>query len=269
MTGMPTPPKYPPKSLDDMPLAAYGGSGMEDEGATPTEPNDPAAPVVAAMTATPTPPTAPPASVAFAATPAPPAAPGADLPIPEDERPPGPSLVARIITLFRTSRIAAGAGFAAVIVVGLLLLSGGGNSPGATAATPSKGPTAPPVVVPASGDASVTVTGAVTGTFQLTGLAGGQHIEDGTVALAWGDAQQTTLSITGPLDRGTRLTDERLVLTLGVLVNAVPVTFTSNQGECTVGMAQVGTKVQGSITCHKLKGPDGKLSIEVSGSYRS
>jgi hypothetical protein len=256
-----------------MPLAAYGGSGMEDDDDAELEPNAPVAPDATAATgAAPAPQAVSPLTPSAASAP-PPAAPGSDLPVPEDERPPGPSPVARVatrvITLFRTSRVAAAAGFVVVIVVGLLLLSGGGNSPGATAASPSKGPSAAPIVVPPSGEASVTVSGAATGTYALAGLAGGQHIDGGTVTLGWGDAQQTTLSITGPLDRGTRTTDEQLVLTLGVLVNAVPVTFTSTKGECTVGMAQVGTKVQGSITCHKLKSPDGKLSLEVTGSYRS
>jgi hypothetical protein len=179
------------------------------------------------------------------------------------------SLPARVIHLLRTSRLAAGAGFAVVIVIGLVLLSGGGASPAATAATPTKGPTPAPTIVPPSGDATLTVTGAATGSFTLGGLAGGQHLDATTVSLAWGDAQQTTVSIAGPLDRGTRTTDERLVLTIGVLVAGQPVTFTSIAGECTVGMAQVGTKVQGSFTCHKLKGPDGKLMIEASGTYRS
>jgi hypothetical protein len=173
------------------------------------------------------------------------------------------------VHLFRTSRVAAGAGFAVVIVVGLVLLSSGGASPAATAATPTKGPAAAATVLPASGDASLMLTGGATGTFTLGGQAGGQHVEGGAVALGWADAQQTTLSISGPLDRGTRTTDERLVLTLSVLVNGVPVTFTSNAGQCTIGMAQVATKVQGSFTCHKLKSADGKVMVEASGTYRS
>ena len=32
---------------------------------------------------------------------------------------------------------------------------------------------------------------------------------------------------------------------------------------------EVGAKVQGSFTCHKLKAPDGKLTIEASGNYRT
>lgn len=270
----------PARTLDDMPLAAYGGTGMEDDGVaepadaapgdTPTpdaETRDPAgvdaaSPGVAKRTR--------PANVSrgpvMTRAEAQPPTPGAE----STATPSAPSsLPSRVIHLLRTSRLAAGAGFAVVILIGLVLLSSGGASPAATAATPTKGPTAAPTIVPPSGDASLTVSGAVTGSFTLTGLAGGQRVDATTVNLGWGDAVQATMSIAGPLDRGTRTTDERLVLTIGVLVAGQPVTFTSTAGECTIGMAQVGTKVQGSFTCHKLKGPDGKLMIEASGTYRS
>ena len=256
------------RSLDDLPLAAYGGSGVDDE--------IDAAPDAAPAARPPRTPVAPVAPVTTAAAAAPPSLPVNDLPVPEDELPQNPGLPSgvadlakRAIHLFRTSRVAAGAGFAAVVVIGLLLLSGGGASPGATAATPSKGPTAAPTTSPASGDASIILSGAVSGTFPLIGLPGGQHVDATTVALGWGDAQQMTLSIAGPLDRGTRTTDERLVLTLGALVNGVAVTFTSDGGECTVGMANVAAKVQGSFSCKKLKSADGKLTIEASGNYRT
>jgi hypothetical protein len=178
-------------------------------------------------------------------------------------------ILARVVQTFRTSRVAAGAGFAVVIVVGIVLLTSGGASPAATAATPTKGPSAAPTILPPSGDASITLTGGATGTFTLSGLAGGQQVGGGMVALSWADGQQTTLSIAGPLDRGTRVTDDTLVLTVGVVVNGAPVTFTSKAGECTIGMAEVGTKVQGSFTCHKLKATAGKLLLEATGTYHS
>ena len=259
------------RSLDDLPLAAYGGSGMQDEGA-----DEPDAGATAASGA-PANPAAAPAKSAAPAMAATAAATGAapspvatdELPVPEDEPSRGPKPLSRVVHLFRTSRVAAGVGFAVVIVVGLVLLSSGGASPGATAATPTKGPTPAPTIAPPSGDASIVLSGAVTGTFPMTGAAGGQQVDATTVTLGWADAQQTTLSITGPRDRGTRTTDERLVLVIGALVNGLPVTFTSTSGECTIGMAPLGTAVQGSITCHKLKSADGKLTIEVSGSYRT
>jgi hypothetical protein len=254
------------RSLDDLPLAAYGGTGMEVEpqpapnAAGTGDGTDVAvAPAADASGAK--------APAAFAERPA--APPGSDMPVPEDEPSHGPSPIDRIVHLFRTSRIAAGAGFAVVIVVGLVLLSGGGASPAATAATPTTGPTAAPTITPPSGDASLALSGGVSGTFPLMGAAGGQHVDGSTVTLAWADAQQTTLGIAGPRDRGTRTTDAQFVLTLGVLVNGQPVTFTSMAGECTIGMAPVGTKLQGSITCHRLKSADGKLSLEVSGTYRT
>jgi hypothetical protein len=249
-----------------MPLAAYGGSvgadgtDMERDGqpqpaTTAPEPAEPAQPI--------------PPVVAHRTVPAAVPSPADDLPVPEDERPDGPDPLARILTTFRTSRVAAGAGFVVVIVVGLILLSGGGASPTATASSPTQGPSAVPTITPPSGDVSMTLSGVATGTFALGGLAGGQQVRGGSVALAWGDAQQTTLSIAGPLDRGTRTTDEHLVLTITAAVAGQPVTFTSRAGECTIGMAEVGTTVQGSFTCRKLKGPDGKATIEASGTYHS
>lgn len=258
-----------------MPLAAYGGTGMEeDEPDTPLQATE--STTSPAATADPTGAAADavalqvPAAVPAAMSAAHPDALADGEPIASpDAAPLGlPGPVAGIVHLFRTSRLAAGAGFAVVIVVGLVLLSGGGASPAATAATPTSGPTQA-TVQPPSGDVSMMLTGATSGSFTLTGLAGGQQVGGGAVALGWGDAQQTTLSITGPLDRGTRTTDEHLVLTLGVVVGGQPVTFTSMAGECTIGMAQVGLKVQGSFTCHKLVGPDGKLKIDASGTYRS
>jgi hypothetical protein len=245
----------PKKSLDDLPLAAYGGTGME-EGPETAEPDMPAAsgPLggVESVDA---------AAAAIADESATrDAAPGS---------PPAAGLPARLVTLLRTSRIAQGGAFVVVILVGLILLSGSTASPNATAATPTQRPTVGPTIVPPSGDASLVLSGGVTGTFALTGLAGGQHVTSTAVDAGWGDALQTTLTIAGPADRGTRTTDERLVLTIVVPVADVPVTFTSAAGECTIGMAPVGTAVQGSFTCHKLKSADGKLTIEASGTYRT
>jgi hypothetical protein len=251
-----------------MPLAAYGGSGAEDEG-------QPELVDAAPVTSMPTPPTIPhgssPTTPAASAAPTPPlpAAPGSNFPVPDDEPTNEPTLLTRVVHLLRTSRVAAGAGFAVVIVVGLVVLSSGGASPSATAATPTKGPTAAATIPAPSGDASMIVSGSVTGSFPLTGLAGGQHVDATTVALGWGDAAQNTVTITGPLDRGTRATDAHLVLTISLVVNGAAATFTSDAGQCAVGMAQVGTKVQGSFNCHKLKSADGKLTIDASGSYRS
>lgn len=248
-----------PRSLDDLPLAAYGGGGLDEPEPTVRD----AWPAAGGDAAPGTAMTNSPAAAAAAE------GPGEAAPTAQPDGARAGSPIARLIHLFRTSRVAAGAGFAVVIVGGLLLLSGGGTSPGATAATPTKGLTVGPTITPPSGEVSMTLTGPAAGTFALTGLSGGQHVDASTVDLGWGDAQQTTLSITGPLDRGTRTTDERLVLTIGVLVNGQPMTFTSAAGECTIGMASMAGKVQGSFSCRKLKSVDGKLTIEASGTYRS
>jgi hypothetical protein len=255
------------RSLDDLPLAAYGGSGMEED--APEADADASVQPAAGSAPRVTPVVASGAGGGLTLGTAPSPGPANALPVPEGEPSHGPSTLSRVGHLFRTSRVAAGAGFVVVIVVGLVLLSSGGASPGATAATPTKGPTAAPTISPPSGDASVVLSGALTGTFPMTGAAGGQHVDATTVTLGWADAQQTTLSIAGPLDRGTRTTDERLVLVIGALVNGQPVTFTSTAGECTIGMASVAGMVQGSFTCHRLKSADGKLTIEATGNYRT
>jgi hypothetical protein len=243
----------PRKSLDDLPLAAYGGTGMEEEEPAPAAPGEPPAP-------------GPLDGLASTSDVAEGAEAGADAGEPSPSPAPLPS---RLITLVRTSRVAQGAVFIGIILVGLMLLSGGTASPGATAATPSRPPSAAPTIPPPSGEASLMLSGGATGTFALTGRAGGQRVNATTVDAGWVDALQTTLTITGPVDRGTRTTDERLVLTIVVAVADTPVTFTSVAGECTIGMAPVGTAVQGSFTCKKLKSADGKLTIEASGTYRT
>jgi hypothetical protein len=243
----------PKKSLDDLPLAAYGGSGMEEEAPLDPPAGEPTA--------------AGPFDVDQAS-----AGPMSDAETPAEADAPTtgrPSMPGRLVTLLRTSRVAQGGLFVGVILVGLILLSGSTASPSATAATPTIGPTAIPTTAPPSGDASLVLTGAVSGTFPLTGLAGGQQVSATTVMGSWGDAAQTTLAIAGPLDRGTRTTDDHLTLSISVVINGAPVAFTSAAGECTIGMAEVGTKVQGSFTCHKLKSTDGKLTIEASGTYRT
>lgn len=248
-----------PRSLDDLPLAAYGGTGLES-----AEPAVADAEAAAEATAGPSDPAMRPPSPAADAW-----APGGGPAAGDEAAAQARSPIARLIHLFRTSRVAGGVGFAVVIVVGLLLLSGRGAPPGATAATPSGVPTAGPTITRPSGEVSMTLDGPLAGTFALTGLAGGQYVDASTVELGWGDAQRTTLSIAGPVDRGTRTTDERLVLTILVLVDGLPVTFTSAAGECTIGMASVAGKVQGSFSCRKLKSADGKLTIGASGTYRS
>src|SRR5215218_10269823 len=116
----------PSKSLDDMPLAAYGGPGVDDagratsDGDAPAEPStDSRAPAAGALPAGV--PAGKPAktkqsnasALATVAAAAPQSAPASadDLPVPEDEPSHGPTPLERVVHVFRTSRVAAGAGF--------------------------------------------------------------------------------------------------------------------------------------------------------------
>ncbi len=53
------------------------------------------------------------------------------------------------------------------------------------------------------------------------------------------------------------------------MVEKTPVTFTSTDGECTLGMGIVGTRVQGTFICKKLKSDDGKYVVGATGTYRT
>ena len=255
----------PDRSLDDLPLAAYS-TGMEPDArldetelddpttAAPGDPRQPSGAPFATLPADSHALTADPEGIA-----APQRAPGA----------PRSAPAAAVLALARRNpRIAVGAGFVAVILIGLLLLSAGGQAPSSLAANAS--PTAPAVVVvlPPTGDATLVLTGAVQGTYTLAGGA-----RDAAKANAftanWTDTTQDALALEAKVDRGTRTTDVALVLRLSVVVNGVPVTFTSTKGECTIGMGVQPTTVSGSFSCKKLKSDDGKLTIGATGTYRT
>jgi hypothetical protein len=250
------------RSLDDLPLAAYS-TGMQPDARLeepvdepyPVAPVEPAGSPAALVHADPHELSADPEGIA-----APP-------------RPVGTSTrAARQAALVglarRNPRLAAGAGFVAVILVGLVLLSAGGQAPASLAATAS--PTAPsvPIVLPLTGDASLVLTGAVQGTYAFTGGAR-DAVKAAAFSATWTDPTQDTLALEAKVDRGTRTTDGGLVLRLTVMVNGVAVAFTSKAGECTIGMGIQPTTVSGSFTCKKLKSDDGKLTIGASGTYRT
>jgi len=262
------------KSLDDLPLAAYGGSGMEltaeDEARIETPlPDD--APAAAAEPE-PGPEPVPPGAFAHAT----PAVEAFDDSL-ETPAAPGPAVVAieglaaigkRAVMLLRTSRIAAGATFGGVLVVGLLLFLGGITKPGAAGADAS--PSAPAVVAATRepGNATLVLTGKVEQTLAFAAMTGvGTPGEP--IAVTWTDTTTSSLSLEGAADRGTRTTDESLVLHFTILVNKKPVTFTSAAGECIVGMAVNPTSVSGTFTCKKLMSDDGKYVVGATGTYRT
>ena len=252
------------RSLDDLPLAAYS-TGVESE-----EPLD--EPVEAAE--------APP--VAHEPVPTVPAFVKAEpsrhelpadlegMAAPQRAAPERRAPMARVVGLARRNpRMAAGSGFVAVLALGgVLLLTGGGQTPASLAASAS--PTVPPVavVLPPTGDATLVLTGAVQGSYTFGG--GARDAQKATTFSAtWTDAAQSTLSLEAKVDRGTRTTDDSLVLRFTVLVEGTAVTFTSKAGECTVGMGVQPTTVSGSFTCKKLASDDGTLTIGATGTYRT
>ena len=258
------------RSLDDQPLAAYGGGGIDlsadDEARIDDVPADDSSldpPDVDP---------APPGAFAHATV--------ADEPFDDSREKPAadnPALVAveglalvatRGVNLLRTSRIAAGAAFAGVIAVGLLLLLGGNSHPGAASADAS--PSAPPVVVASHepGNATLVLTGKVEQSLVLAGMTGA-GVPDSPIAVTWTDTTTSSLSLEGAVDRGTRTTHESLVLHFTITVNKKPVTFTSDDGECTIGMAVNPANVSGTFSCKKLTSDDGKYVVGATGSYRT
>ena len=257
------------KSLDDLPLAAYGGSGMELTAEDESKIDAAAEPEAPSTESEPT--DVPPGAFAHAE---------ANHPFDDSlERPPPgpPALIvleglaavgARAVTLLRTSRMAAGAAFGGVIVVGLLLLIGGNTRPGAASAdaSPSAAPVAAATREP--GTATLVLTGKVEQSLAFPAMTGAGE-PGAPLAVTWTDTTTSSLTIQGGPDRGTRTTDESLVLHFTVLVGKKPVTFTSAAGECTIGMALNASNVSGSFTCKKLKSDDGKYIVGATGTYRT
>ena len=161
-----------------------------------------------------------------------------------------------------------------VIAIGVVLLAlslfGGGVAKGPNTALASATPPAGPVVTAAPvGDASVAVTGAVTGTFILTGQTGTGRASGSAMDSSWGDPLGDLLALSGPVSSGTRATDDGFVLSWTLLIKGVAVPFASKAGECTIGMADKVTSVTGSFFCKKVKSADGKFTVVVQGTYRT
>ena len=255
------------RSLDDLPLAAYGGSGMELS--ADDEARLDAAPPLDAESPTQDPEAAepiPPGPFAHA-TGHDPALEGE----PKPARPLAPIVAAlgvRAVTLLRTSRVAQGAAFAGLIAVGVLMLLGGASNPGAAGAdaSPSAAPIAAPTREP--GNATLVLTGEVEQEVTFT-TSSGAGAPSAPLAITWSDPTANSLGLAGPVDRGTRSTAETLVLQWTVMVDEEPVTFTSTDGECTLGMGIVGTRVQGTFTCKKVKSDDGEYVVGATGTYRT
>jgi hypothetical protein len=53
------------------------------------------------------------------------------------------------------------------------------------------------------------------------------------------------------------------------MVGEKPITFTSTEGECTIGMGVNPTNVFGTFSCKQLKSDDGKYVVGATGTYRT
>ncbi len=160
---------------------------------------------------------------------------------------------------------------AGLVLLVLSLLLGGGGAGALGAANPS--PSAPLFIAtapPPAGNASVEITtGKLAGIHDLSGATGSGPAIASRVEATWDSATGTTLALSGAASSGTRTTDTSFVLTWTLLVDGTPVTFTSDAGECTVGMAVQAKVVTGSFVCKKLKSDDGKLTVDARGTYRT
>ena len=253
---------YDGRSPDDLPLAAYGGRGMDPapedetriEAAPPPPEVDPARDHV------------PPGPFAHAQRGT---AMSADDPGERRSEAPRslPPAVDSVVRTLRTSRVAAGGAFVGVILVGLVVLAGG-EGPGAAGATAS--PSAAPVVVvtPEPGGATLVLSGKVDRSLTFVGTTGA-GAPGAPLAVTWTDAALNSLVLEAAPDRGVRTTSETVVLRFTILVGEAPVTFTSDDGECTIGMALHPRNVSGTFSCKNLRSDDGKLTVGATGTYRT
>lgn len=156
-----------------------------------------------------------------------------------------------------------------LLVLSLFLGGGGPTGLGAANASPSA-PVAVATAPPPAGNASVEITTAkLAGTHDLTGATGSGPAVASQLDATWASATGAALGLRGAASPGTRTTDATFVLTWTLLIDEKPVTFTSDAGECTVGMAVQPKSVTGSFVCKKLKSDNGKLTVDARGTYRT
>lgn len=155
-----------------------------------------------------------------------------------------------------------------LLVLSLLGVGGGPSGPGVADASPSAPVAAVATPAPA-GNASVEVRAGLKGTYELIGATGTGRAADASIDSTWSDPLGNTLALRGLASAGTRTTGADLVLSWTVLVDGAPVTFTSRAGECTVGMAVSARSVTGSFTCKKFTSDDGQHIAGARGTYRT
>lgn len=172
--------------------------------------------------------------------------------------------------LLRDPRILAGGTIAVgLVLLGISLLGGGGPTSGTAGPNSSQGaggvqPSAAP-----AGIASVELTGGLTnlGIYALAGAKGAGPAVDSHLDAIWTDPLGQNLGLVGLASQGTRTTDANFVLSWTMLIDNLPVTFTSRNSECTIGMAVGAKAVHGTFVCKKLPSTDGSQVIDLKGTY--
>ena len=101
------------------------------------------------------------------------------------------------------------------------------------------------------GPASIQVTGDFEAAFDLTGTAAVGKPADGQLLATWDDGAGTSVTLTGRVGSVTRTTTSALTLAITVMRNGAPVTFTSEAGECTIGMAEKMFNVTGASSARR------------------
>jgi len=152
-----------------------------------------------------------------------------------------------------------------VVVLGVSMLGGGASSggglPGASAsAAPGAGGPAEP------GPATIQVAGDFEATFSLIGAAAYGKPADGNLAATWEDGAGSSVTLTGRVG-GTRTTTPDLTLAITVMRNGTPVTFSSEAGECTIGMAEKLFNVTGTFVCPEITSEGGRFTVNLTGTY--
>jgi hypothetical protein len=166
----------------------------------------------------------------------------------------------------RDPRVLAGG----TVVVGLMLLGGsllnGGGSTSGSVPSSSLGTTGAQATS-APGNAAVEMTGATAGMYSLTGATGAGAAVDSQLDATWTDQLGESLRIVGLASQGVRTTDANFVLSWTMLIKNQPITFTSRDSECTVGMAVGPRAVKGTFVCKNLRSGDGKHVVDLRGTY--
>ena len=172
--------------------------------------------------------------------------------------------------LLRDPRVLAGGVVAiGLVLLGVSLLGGGGPASGSGGPNSSQDTTAAQATPVPVGAATVEVTSGGSGIHELTGQTGAGPAVGGQVNATWGDTTGDSLGLTGMASAGTRTTDASFTLTWVTSVAGATVTFTSTDGECTIGMAVGAKAVSGTFVCKKLISDDGKKTMDLKGSYRT